>query len=215
MQVYWANTSYFVKDIVADICRGNPHFVYIIGVFNAKSSICHLIPQQLQKTMREKCRNTEFFLNRIFSHLDWIRRGTEYLSIFSPNTRKYGPGKTPHLDTFHAVRCSGRLFNIFIWYETSYNQTNLCFGKFCQLHRFYFYQTAKHYGFSRTFITTWKTLPSNYLNLNVKIEHTPPYNRKIWDYNRSETDSINRFIESFDWSYLFSDKSALEQVQLF
>ena len=34
-------------------------------------------------------------------HSDWISR--EYLSEYSPNTEKYGPEKTPHLDTFHAV----------------------------------------------------------------------------------------------------------------
>ena len=27
----------------------------------------------------------------------------EYLSIFSPNVGKYGPEKTPYLDTFNAV----------------------------------------------------------------------------------------------------------------
>ena len=26
-----------------------------------------------------------------------------YFPVFSPNTGKYGPGKTPYLDTFHAV----------------------------------------------------------------------------------------------------------------
>ena len=26
-----------------------------------------------------------------------------YFLVFSPNTGKYGPEKTPHLDTFHAV----------------------------------------------------------------------------------------------------------------
>ena len=51
------------------------------------SSAC----RPLQITLREKCPNTEFFLVR------------EYLSIFSPNAGKYGPEKTPHLDTFHAV----------------------------------------------------------------------------------------------------------------
>ena len=49
--------------------------------------------------MREKCLNTEFFLVRIFSHLDWIRRDTEYLSMFSPNAGKYEPEKTPYFDT--------------------------------------------------------------------------------------------------------------------
>ena len=31
------------------------------------------------------------FLVRIFPHSDWIRRYTEYLSVFSPNAGKYGP----------------------------------------------------------------------------------------------------------------------------
>ena len=52
--------------------------------------------------MREKCPNTEFFLVRIFPYSDWTRRDTPYLSIFSPNAGKYGPEKTPYLDTFLA-----------------------------------------------------------------------------------------------------------------
>ena len=48
-------------------------------------------------TLRQKCPNTEFFLVRIFLYSDLIR------TVFSPNTRKYGPEKTLHLDTFHAV----------------------------------------------------------------------------------------------------------------
>ena len=54
-------------------------------------------------SQREKCPNTEFFLVCIFPHPDWIRRDTEYLSVFSPNVGKYEPKKTPYLDTFHAV----------------------------------------------------------------------------------------------------------------
>ena len=54
-------------------------------------------------TLREKCQNTEFFLVRIFLYWDWIGRDTEYLSVFSPNTEKYGPEVTPYLDTFHVV----------------------------------------------------------------------------------------------------------------
>ena len=45
---------------------------------------------------------------RISPHLDWIRRDTQYLSIFSPNAGKYGPELriSPYLDTFHAAaRC--------------------------------------------------------------------------------------------------------------
>ena len=52
---------------------------------------------------REEYPNTEFFLVHIFSHSDWIRRDTKYLSVFSPNAGKYGPEKTRYLDTFHAV----------------------------------------------------------------------------------------------------------------
>ena len=54
-----------------------------------------------------------------------------------------------------------------------------------------------------------------YSKLNLKIEYPPQYIGKIWDYNRSVTDSINRSIEIFDWSYLFSGKNVHEQVELF
>ena len=54
-----------------------------------------------------------------------------------------------------------------------------------------------------------------YSKLNLRIEYPPPYIRKIWDYNRSETDSINRSIEIFDWSSLFSGKNVHEQVEVF
>ena len=33
------------------------------------------------------------FIVHIFLHLDWIRRDTLYLSVFSPNAAKYGPEK--------------------------------------------------------------------------------------------------------------------------
>ena len=33
------------------------------------------------------------FLVRIFPYLDWIRRNILYLSVISPNARKYGPEK--------------------------------------------------------------------------------------------------------------------------
>ena len=47
--------------------------------------------------LREKCPNAEFFLVRIFLYSDWIR------SVLSQNTGKYGPEKTPYLDTFDAA----------------------------------------------------------------------------------------------------------------
>ena len=54
-----------------------------------------------------------------------------------------------------------------------------------------------------------------YSKLNLRIEYPPPYIRKIWDYNRSETDSINHSIEIFDCYSLFSGKNVHEQVELF
>ena len=54
-------------------------------------------------SLREKCPNAEFYLVRILPHLDWIRRDTEYLSEFCANVGKYGPEKSPYLDTFHVV----------------------------------------------------------------------------------------------------------------
>ena len=50
-------------------------------------------------TLREKCPYTEFSWS-VFSR---IRGGTEYLSVFSPITGKYGSEKTTYLDTFHTV----------------------------------------------------------------------------------------------------------------
>ena len=54
-------------------------------------------------SLRKKCINTELFLVRIFLYSDLIRRDTPYLSVFSPNTGKYGPKIIPFLETFHAV----------------------------------------------------------------------------------------------------------------
>ena len=54
-------------------------------------------------TLREKCLNRDFFLVRIFPYSDWIRRDTPYLCALSPNAGKYGPEKSPYLDTFHTV----------------------------------------------------------------------------------------------------------------
>ena len=56
-------------------------------------------------TLRRKSPYLEFLV-RIFPHLDWIRRNTEYLSVFSPNARICRPEKTPNTDTFHIVELS-------------------------------------------------------------------------------------------------------------
>ena len=50
------------------------------------------------------------FLVRIFQQLEY----TKYLSVFSPNAGKYGPGKTPYLDTFHTVSLSIHFSNVYV-----------------------------------------------------------------------------------------------------
>ena len=59
-----------------------------------------------------KCPNTELFLVRNFLYKDWIRRFTEQISSFSPNTGKYGPEITPYLDTFHEVAVFQSVFTL-------------------------------------------------------------------------------------------------------
>ena len=46
--------------------------------------------EDLTFSLRERCPNTEFFSG-------------PYFPAFTPNTWKYGPEKTPYLDTFHTV----------------------------------------------------------------------------------------------------------------
>ena len=49
------------------------------------------------------------FLISIFLHWDWIRRDTEYLSVFSPNAGKYWPENLQILTLF--TQCSLSIFN--------------------------------------------------------------------------------------------------------
>ena len=69
-----------------------------------QSCILNSVSDFGRATLREKCPNTELFLVHIFLYSDWIRRFMEYISVFSPNTGKYGPEVTPYFDTFHAVQ---------------------------------------------------------------------------------------------------------------
>ena len=63
----------------------------------------HIALHKQHIALSEKCPNTELFLVRIFLYSDWIRRCTEKTFVFSPNTGKYAPEKTPYLDAFYAV----------------------------------------------------------------------------------------------------------------
>ena len=73
------------------------------------------------------------FSGPYFLHLDWIRRDTEYLTVFSPNAGKYSPEKASYLDTFHTV-----IKTSYWWFRKwtqkwlmeslSYDQTAIFFG---------------------------------------------------------------------------------------
>ena len=70
----------------------------------------------------EMCPNTEFFLVGIFPHSDWIRRGTSYLSVLSPNVEKYGPEKN---SLFGQFSCSVYFWNRCLKaIDLFYKQTN-------------------------------------------------------------------------------------------
>ena len=83
------------NDFVSSADLHQSHYCKHIGkIFDTEQQFIWL----MNVILCEKCPNMEFFLVRIFPHSDWIRRDTEYLYVFSPNKRKYGPEKTPYLD---------------------------------------------------------------------------------------------------------------------
>ena len=47
--------------------------------------------------------NLSSFFWSVFSRIRTEYGETSYLSVFIPNTGKYGSEKTPYLDTFHAM----------------------------------------------------------------------------------------------------------------
>ena len=71
--------------------------------FSCSRNATYCIESARKILLREKISNTEFILVQIFPYLDWTRRFTEQISVFSPAGGKYGPEKTPYLDTFGAV----------------------------------------------------------------------------------------------------------------
>ena len=104
---FFCNYSWLLKCTVffASLIKVFSHirtnFTFFIWADNHITMQSSLFPCS---TLREKSLNTEFFRARIFTHLDWTRRDTPYLSVFSPNAGKYGREKTPYLDTLHVVQ---------------------------------------------------------------------------------------------------------------
>ena len=70
------------------------------------------------QAQRRKCSYLELFWSpffRIFWYLDWIRRDTPYLSVFSSNAGKWGKmwtRITTNSDTFYAVKIINKLLDL-------------------------------------------------------------------------------------------------------
>ena len=54
-----------------------------------------------------------------------------------------------------------------------------------------------------------------YAEINFKIFFPPPYERRIWHYNRADYDGIRRSMYNFDWDGTFRNINIDEQVQIF
>ena len=62
------------------------------------------------ETIRNEPEITQNYPENTWNHLEPPKTisnqpKTSHLSVFSPNARKYGPEKTPYLDTLHTVIC--------------------------------------------------------------------------------------------------------------
>ena len=51
--------------------------------------------------------------------------------------------------------------------------------------------------------------------LNLKIEYPPLYERLVWDCKKTDSQSINKAIEMFNWEKLFQNKNIHDQLKLF
>ena len=86
--VYLKNQYMILKTVYIYLFFMEPSFL----LYNTQQHFLILTNTDSQ-SLCKKCPNTEFFLVRIFPHLDLIRRDTDYLSVFSPNAGKHGPEK--------------------------------------------------------------------------------------------------------------------------
>ena len=54
-----------------------------------------------------------------------------------------------------------------------------------------------------------------YAKLNLKTEYLPLYERLVWDYNKTNTQLLNRTTDTFSWEKLLENKNVNDQVYLF
>ena len=116
------------------------------------------------------CPNTEFFLIRIFLHLNWIWRFIPKISVFSPNTGKYGTEKTPYLENPLLVqtqiswtcRCVSLVYNMIMDTTASFLWEVLVSRRIkASILRFYSYLSATHnICFTSTVVSFWTYINS-------------------------------------------------------
>ena len=130
------NSAYINKSIenlaIQSVILQKMHFLMLAYSIFVRWTTIHSMWHTIWHPLREKCPNTEFFLDRIFPHLDWIRRDTKSVQIRSfflvgllahldwiwtdtKSVWKYRPEQTPfriwtlayldtwYLDTFHTM----------------------------------------------------------------------------------------------------------------
>ena len=118
------NSNLWLQDELYAVSSNSLNFLSMSNRPNCWIMIsCELLP------LREKleCPKLEFSSACIFPYSDCTRRFTLKIFVFSPNTGKYGPEKTPKLDAFwvesllsynlllqmHGARCNmGNIFQI-------------------------------------------------------------------------------------------------------
>jgi len=54
-----------------------------------------------------------------------------------------------------------------------------------------------------------------YAKINFKIHYPPPYERRIWHYNRANIEDIRKSIEKFNWERTFLNINVEKQVEIF
>ena len=81
------NSAYINKSIenlaIQIIIWQKMHFLMLSYSIFVRWTTIHSMWNTIWHSLREKCPNTEFFLVRIFPHLDWIRRDTKSVQIRS------------------------------------------------------------------------------------------------------------------------------------
>ena len=76
------------------------------------------------------------------------------------------------------------------------------------------YFTTKFSDGVRDALLIISKLPSSD-NFNLKIHYTPPYEQKIWHYEKANVDHIKGSIHEFSWERCFANTSVNDKVNIF